>query len=65
MKDISVGKIKNLKYCLDTDQLEITIFITDNKFKKKLLRDLNLSGKLNISKDIITYNANNESKRDG
>lgn len=65
MKEIGIGKIKNLKYCLETNEMEITVFITDNKFKKKLLRDLDLSGSLNISKDIITYNANNEDKRDG
>ena len=65
MSSRKIGKVKNIKYNSETKNMELTLIITDNKFKKKLLRDLDLSGKLNISKDIITYNANNESKRDG
>lgn len=48
-----VGRIKNLRYNTDSGNLEITIEITDNKFKKKLIRDLDLSGKIKFEKDKI------------
>lgn len=41
-----VGKIKNLSLNEDTQQLDITITITDEKFKRKILRDLFLSGNI-------------------
>lgn len=48
-----VGRIRNLKYNIETGNLEVTIEITDNKFKKKLIRDLDLSGKIKFEKDRI------------
>ncbi len=48
-----VGRIRNLKYNTESGNLEITIEITDNKFKKKLIRDLDLSGKIKFEKDRI------------
>ncbi len=45
-----VGRIRNLKYNTESGNLEITIEITDNKFKKKLIRDLDLSGKIKFEK---------------
>jgi len=55
MKESLVGKIKNLKYDTKTNDLEINIVITDEKFKKKLLRDLSLSGNIEFKNDMIYY----------
>jgi hypothetical protein len=55
MKENKVGKIKSIKYNEDTDELEFTIAVTDPIFKKKLLRDLALSGKLKIVEDKIFF----------
>tara|TARA_B100000131_G_scaffold322298_1_gene375753 strand:+ start:2472 stop:2657 length:186 start_codon:yes stop_codon:yes gene_type:complete len=60
MLDEKVGKIKNIKYNSDDESLEIIITITDSKFKKKLLRDLSLMGKITFSGDDIVFNANKE-----
>lgn len=60
MLDEKVGKIKNIKYNSDDENLEITITITDSKFKKKLLRDLSLMGKITFDGDDIVFNANKE-----
>ena len=46
MLEKSVGKIKNIKYDPETNDMEIVVFVTDNKFKKKLLIDLSLSGQI-------------------
>jgi len=48
MKKKVIGKIKNLSFRPDTKDLEVTILITDPKFKKQLLRDLSLSGNLKV-----------------
>lgn len=58
MKNIEVGKIKNVKYNENTLDLEVTIAITDQKFKKKLLRDLSLSGRLKLVDNKLIYISN-------
>ena len=58
MLDKSVGRIKNIKYDSETNDMEIVIFITDNKFKKKLLRDLSLSGKIKFKGDEVLFTSN-------
>ena len=55
MKDEAVGKIKNIMYDPETNNLEVSIIIIDNKFKKKLLRDLSLSGNIEFKEDKIYY----------
>ncbi|MAG28029.1 hypothetical protein CMI47_21085 [Candidatus Pacearchaeota archaeon] len=65
MLDKSVGKIKNIKYDSETNDMEIVIFITDNKFKKKLLRDLSLSGKIKFKGDEILFTSNISDSIDG
>jgi len=49
MQNLKVGKIKKISYDLDDDSLILHIKITDKKFQKKILRDLNLSGNLEIN----------------
>lgn len=56
MKEKEVGKIKSFSYDTVSDDLEITIRVTDSKFKKKLLRDFSLAGKLKVKEDIVLYN---------
>lgn len=65
MLEKSVGKIKNIKYDPETNDMEIVIFITDNKFKKKLLRDLSLSGKIKFEGDEILFTSNISDSIDG
>ena len=36
MKERKVGKIKNISFNDDSGDMEITLIITDNKFKKKI-----------------------------
>ena len=55
MKETKVGKIKNIKYDDKNDQLELTILVTDDSFKKKILRDLSLSGKLKVVDDELLF----------
>jgi len=55
MKINNVGKIKNINYDSETDELEILIRISDNKFKKKILRDLSLSGHIYFDKNQLIY----------
>lgn len=50
-----VGKIKNLKINQEDDSLEVTIKIEDPKFKKELLRNLDLSGKLKFEEDTLIF----------
>ena len=50
-----VGKIKSFLYCTDDDSLAFTIKLIDPKFKKKMLRDLSLAGKIKLSGDKIMY----------
>ena len=65
MLDESVGRIKNIKYDPETNDMEIVICITDNKFKKKLLRDLSLSGTIKFEGDEIIFTSNIKSNVDG
>jgi hypothetical protein len=55
MKKNKVGKIKSIKLNEDTQELEFTIVVTDSKFKKKLLRDLSLSGNLKVDGDQLVF----------
>lgn len=48
-----IGKIKNLKLNKNTQELELTILITDSIFKRTILRNLSLSGKLTIEEDHL------------
>jgi len=57
MKEKEVGKIKSFSYDTISNNLEITIRVTDSKFKKKILRDFSLAGKLKVKKDIVLYNS--------
>jgi len=52
---MKVGKIKNIVYDEKEDKLEIVIKITDDKFKKKILRDLNLAGKIKFEEDKLIF----------
>jgi hypothetical protein len=60
MKQFKVGKIKNFKYNLDEDTLEITISISDPKFKKKIIRDLSLNGQLSFENDKLIFTPSKE-----
>jgi hypothetical protein len=55
MNDKVIGKIKNVMIDPDSDILEVTIIVTDPKFKKKLLRDLSLSGNLKVQGTEIVF----------
>lgn len=55
MNEKQVGSIKSFIYNAEDDNLEITIKITDPKFKKKILRDFSLAGKLKFEEDIVLY----------
>ena len=55
MKKSKVGKIKNIELNEETQELEFTIIVTDPKFKKKLLRDLSLSGNLTVEDGKLVY----------
>ena len=65
MLEKNVGKIKNIKYDSETNDMEIVIFITDNKFKKKILRDLSLSGQIKFEGDEIFFTSNISGSIDG
>lgn len=58
MKEHNVGRIKNISFNDDTNDMEITLIITDNKFKKKILRDFSLMGKLKFEEDQVIYITN-------
>ena len=62
MKTNNVGKIKNINYDSETNDLEVLIKIFDNKFKKKLLRDLSLSGHIYFEKNKLIYIDNDDKK---
>ena len=55
MNKEEVGKIKNVGYNDDSGELEVTIRITNNKFKKKLLRDLDLAGNIKFEGNKLIY----------
>jgi|TARA_R110001583_G_scaffold16234_12_gene66264 sporulation protein YlmC with PRC-barrel domain len=60
MRKEEVGRIKNLSINEDTGQLEVLIIITNGKFRKKLLRDLSLSGNIIFDKDKVVFTGNNK-----
>tara|TARA_B100001029_G_C14877403_1_gene348022 strand:- start:468 stop:659 length:192 start_codon:yes stop_codon:yes gene_type:complete len=60
MNSENVGYIKNIQYNPDSKNMEVTFVVTDNKFKKKLLRDLSLSGIIEVSGDKISFTGNKE-----
>ena len=60
MNEQEVGKIKNIGYDDDSGELEVTIRITNNKFKKKLLRDLDLAGNIKFDGNKLIYLNNAE-----
>ena len=60
MLDKNIGHIKNIKYNSDTKDMEITLVVTDSKFKKKLLRDMSLSGMIEVKGEQISYTGNKE-----
>jgi len=57
MNEKQIGNIKSFIYNTEDDNLEITIRVTDPKFKKKILRDFSLAGKLKFDEDIVLYNS--------
>jgi len=61
MLNKNIGHIKNIKYNPDTKDMEVIFVVTDNKFKKKLIRDMSLSGSIEIKGEQISYTGN---KRD-
>jgi hypothetical protein len=65
MLDKTIGRIKNIKYNSDTKDMEVTLIVTDNKFKKKLLRDMALSGIIKIKGEQISFTSNTKSNTDG
>ena len=60
MLDKNIGRIKNIKYNSETKDMEVTFVVTDNKFKKKLLRDMALSGVIEVKGEQISYTGNKE-----
>ncbi len=58
MSSKKIGKVKNIKYNSETKDMELTLIITDNKFKKKILRDLSLGGEIEIDGENIMYTGN-------
>ena len=57
MLEQKVGRIKNIKINTETENLEVLVEITDAKFKKKLIRDLSLIGKISFKDDVIIYHS--------
>ena len=60
MSNRQVGIIKNVIYDDESQWLDVVIRITDNKFKKKLLRDLSLSGDIKFVGNKLIYVDNRE-----
>lgn len=63
MLDKNVGYIKNIKYNYENKDMEVTFVVTDNKFKKKLLRDMSLAGKLEVKGEQIYFTGNKEDNK--
>lgn len=55
MSDRVIGRIKNIMIVPEDGDLEVTIIVTDSKFKKKLLRDLSLSGNLKVNGTEVIF----------
>jgi hypothetical protein len=60
MKSSTVGVIKNIIYNDEDQKLDIIVRIINNKFKKKLLRDLALSGMIKFDGNKLIYLDSNE-----
>ena len=58
MSKNTVGRIKNISINEDTGELNVLIVVTDSKFKKKLLRDLSLSGNIKFENDKVVFTGN-------
>ena len=56
MKNKIIGKIKNIRYDPDSGELEALVVFLDEKFKKKLLRDLSLSGDIVFDGKNVIFN---------
>jgi len=64
MSEKVVGRIRSVTYCEEEDVLDFTIRVTDPKFKKKLLRDLSLAGKIKLEGDKIVYIGDENEEKD-
>ena len=53
--ETEVGRIKNININLDSEELEVTISISDKKFQKKIIRDLSAAGKIKFDGDKIIF----------
>lgn len=60
-----IGRIKNIKYDTISNDMEIVIVITDNKFKKKIIRDMSLSGQIEFDGDTVLFTSNIGDINDG
>jgi hypothetical protein len=60
MKNKIIGRIKNIRYDPDSRELEAVILFLDEKFKKKLLRDLALSGDITFDGKNVIFNHGDE-----
>ena len=60
MQNKNVGRIKNIQYNSETKEMEVTFIVTDSKFKKKLLRDMSLSGSIEVKGEQISFTGNIE-----
>lgn len=58
-----VGRIKNVQYNSESGDLEVTFVVTDPKFKKKVLRNLALSGSIEIKGEQIIFTGNIEDNK--
>lgn len=50
-----VGRVKNINFNIDTEELDVTISISDKKFQKQIIRDLAIAGKIKFEKDVIIF----------
>lgn len=50
-----VGRIKNISINLETEEMDVTIAISDKKFQKTIIRDLSAAGKIKFEGDKIIY----------
>lgn len=64
MKSTKVGKIKSIEFDELSKNLEFTVVVLDSSFKKKLLRDLSLSGNLTVEDGKYIYISNEEEQTD-
>lgn len=60
MIEETVGRIKNIQFNPETKDMEVTFVVTSNKFKKKILRDMSLSGMIEVKGEQISFTGNIE-----